>query len=324
MPETGENFGVNKSIFHPAFIINNIKNAIHLIHNQTDDHYASWVEYFHIHTCAYNVKDHSDTATPRWTDIDNFTWDLLDCLVKQWIYNAITPDLSHTIMKPSSYALDLWKHLQEIFQENRATRDVYLEEQFNNTHLVAFSNITYYCAWLKNLADQFENVGNPISETKMVLQLVVGLTKGEFDTVATLIQQTDLLRSFNKAQSQLLLEEFRRTKQESHVPQALVTQRTDQTSSDMTNSPHNNSDSNNHGQFRGNHHGGGRWSPGGQRGGKGHGRGNNRTQHKVPFWPGWFPFYPYIDTPTKPVSNNSSSIWNSGPRPNSRSSTYQQ
>lgn len=67
-------------------------------------------------------------------------------IVKQWIYNAITLDLSHTIMKPSAYALDLWKRLQEIFQENRATREVYLKEQFNNTRLVAFSNITYYCA----------------------------------------------------------------------------------------------------------------------------------------------------------------------------------
>lgn len=144
-------------------------------------------------------------------------------IVKQWIYNAITLDLSHTIMKPSAYALDLWKRLQEIFQENRATREVYLKEQFNNTRLVAFSNITYYCAWLKNLANQFENVGNPISKTKMVLQLVAGLTKGEFDTVATLIQETDPLPSFNKAQSQLLLEEVRRTKHESHVPHALVT-----------------------------------------------------------------------------------------------------
>lgn len=57
----------------------------------------------------------------------------------------------------------------------------------------------------------------------MVLQLVAGLTKGEFDTVATLIQETDPLPSFNKAQSQLLLEEVRRTKHESHVPHALVT-----------------------------------------------------------------------------------------------------
>ncbi|XP_023753909.1 uncharacterized protein LOC111902287 [Lactuca sativa] len=111
-------------------------------------------------------------------------------------------------MKPGATALELWNHLEEIFPENKATGAVYLEEQFNTTRSDSFSNLTDYSSRLKNLADQLANVGNPISETKMVLQLIVGLTKGDYDTIATLIQQTEPLPSFNKACSQLILEEI--------------------------------------------------------------------------------------------------------------------
>lgn len=50
----------------------------------------------------------------------------------------------------------------------------------------------------------------------MVLLLINGLPKGEYDTIANIIQQADPLPNFHKARSQLLLEETRRSKQEEH------------------------------------------------------------------------------------------------------------
>lgn len=67
------------------------------------------------------------------------------------------------------------------------TRVVYLEEQFNNTRLKSFSNAYDYCARLKSLSYQVANVGNLLSETKIVLQLVGSLTKGELNTITTII-----------------------------------------------------------------------------------------------------------------------------------------
>ena len=200
------------SSFHPAFTVNNIKNFIPITLDQEETQYASWVELFHIHTCAYNVLDHIDSTVPRPTDIDSLTWKRLDASVKQWIYGTISKDLLHTIMKPGATAMELWISLEEIFQDNKHTRAVYLEEQFNTTRLENFSNMAAYCKQLKLLADQLSNVGNPVSDKKMVLQLVTGLPKGEYDTIATMIQQADPLPSFHKARSQLLLEEARRSK----------------------------------------------------------------------------------------------------------------
>ncbi|XP_023734987.1 uncharacterized protein LOC111882846 [Lactuca sativa] len=197
-----------KSTFHLAFTVTNIKNSIAIIIKQDDDHYAIHVDFFHIHICVYNVKYHNDKKLPKPTNIDNTTWTRLDALVKQRIYNTISPELAHTIMKPGATTLGLLKHLQEIIQDNRTTRSVYLKEKFNKKYLLAFSNITDYCACLNKLADQLKNVVNPISEIKMVLKLVSRLTKGEYYMVATIIQQTDPLPSFNKAKSSLHLDFF--------------------------------------------------------------------------------------------------------------------
>ncbi|KAL7590045.1 hypothetical protein Lser_V15G37543 [Lactuca serriola] len=108
---------IPKTNFQLAFIVSNIKNVIPLVLNQTNDHYASWVEFFNIHVCACNVKDHIDEEAAKPTDVDKTTWDHFDALVKQWIYSTISPELAHTIMKPVASALDLWKRLQENFPQ---------------------------------------------------------------------------------------------------------------------------------------------------------------------------------------------------------------
>ncbi|XP_024962979.1 uncharacterized protein LOC112503145 [Cynara cardunculus var. scolymus] len=47
--------------------------------------------------------------------------------------------------------------------------------------------VSAYCQQLKSLADQLANVGSPVSEKTLVLQLVAGLSEA-YDGVATIIQ----------------------------------------------------------------------------------------------------------------------------------------
>ncbi|KAL7613428.1 hypothetical protein Lser_V15G05215 [Lactuca serriola] len=150
-------------------------------------------------------------------------------------------------MKPGVAAQQLWNRLSEILQDNKATRAVYLEEQFTSTRLDAFASVTEYCACLKNLADQLTNVGNLVSEQKMVLQFVSGLTK-----------------------------ETRGNKQDTHAPQALATQTSDSPNlhvhsqnSDNNTSRNFRSDHGDHGGYRGGGH------RGGGRGYRGRGRGRS-------------------------------------------------
>ncbi|KAL9235910.1 hypothetical protein vseg_010635 [Gypsophila vaccaria] len=59
------------------------------------------------------------------------------------------------------------------------------------------------------IADQLANVGTPVSDTRLVLQMISKVSNG-FDGIAYIVQQRDPLSSFYKARSMLALEEKRR------------------------------------------------------------------------------------------------------------------
>ncbi|XP_057251827.1 uncharacterized protein LOC130591890 [Beta vulgaris subsp. vulgaris] len=113
------------------------------------------------------------------------------------------------------------ERLRDIFQDNKHSRAVYLENQFSNTHLENFKDISAYCQRLKMLSDQLAGVGSPVSDQRLVLQLVAGLTDA-YDNVASLIQQRDPLPPFYTARSMLTLEESRKSQQLGSSSNALL------------------------------------------------------------------------------------------------------
>ncbi|MCI56594.1 keratin type I cytoskeletal 9-like, partial [Trifolium medium] len=83
---------------------------------------------------------------------------------------------------------------------------VALELDFTSTRMEDFPNISAYCQHLKQLSDQLKNVGAPVSDQRLVLQLVFGLSE-PYRGVARLICQSNPLPSFFQARSMLTLEE---------------------------------------------------------------------------------------------------------------------
>ncbi|XP_021747916.1 uncharacterized protein LOC110713780 [Chenopodium quinoa] len=224
--------------YHPALSVNNIKNAIPLILDREKVQYSNWVELFEVHCHAFNVLDHIDPSIPRPTDISNTLWLRLDSIVKQWIYGTISTDLLTTILNKGDSALQIWTKLKDLFQDYKNTRAVYLENQFNNLHLSNFSDVNSYCQQLKVLKDQLAAVDQPVSEQKLVIRLVSGLVNTDFDTVATIIQQTEPLPSFESARSRLLLEETRRSNDQGSSS-ALVAQHATTSTQNTTPPPQN-------------------------------------------------------------------------------------
>ncbi|XP_021774771.1 uncharacterized protein LOC110738679 [Chenopodium quinoa] len=172
------------------------------------------------------------------------------------------------ILSLDSTAQQIWDRIKEIFQDNKSTRAVYLENQFNVLHLENFPNVTAYCQRLKSISDQLANVDQPVSDQKLVLRLVAGLTKSEFDTVATMIAQTDPLLSFNTARSRLLLEETRRSNESTPAPSSFVAQQQPSGSADSSHQQQQNNIAG-----RGSDTGRGRGGGGGKNRGKVRGRG---------------------------------------------------
>lgn len=125
-------------------------------------------------------------------------------------------------MKPGATTLELWTRLEEVFHDYKHIRAVYLEKQFTDLELEHFTNISDYYNQIKLLADQLPNVECPVSDRKMVMQMITGLPKGKYDTVATIISQAEPTPSFNKARSMFILEETRQCKRNRTIPDSTL------------------------------------------------------------------------------------------------------
>ena len=154
-------------------------------------------------TKNYGGKD-KELATL--TDDEQELWDTLDAAVVQWIYSTISTDLLNTIIEADFSVMTLWTRLRDLFQHNENSRAVALEHEFNNTYLKDFSSVSAYCQHLKTLADQLKNVVAPVSNNRLVLRMVGGLTSA-YKGVASIIRHKKVLPPFYEVHSMLALEE---------------------------------------------------------------------------------------------------------------------
>ncbi|XP_039036464.1 uncharacterized protein LOC120173335 [Hibiscus syriacus] len=171
--------------------------------------YSTWAELFKVHACSNRVLHHiipSDQSKEKAAEGDYDMWSTLDAMVLSWIYATISNDLLHIILEPDATAMEVWNRLRDIFQDNKHSRAVTLEHDFSTTELEHFPNASAYCQRLKSLADQLKNVGAPVSDSRLVLQLASDLT-AIYRGVGTMIRQSNPLPLFYQARSMLTLEE---------------------------------------------------------------------------------------------------------------------
>ena len=94
-----------------------------------------------------------------------------------------------------------------MFHTNTASRAVFLLEEFH-TLKQGDSTIDEYCQRLKSKAAALRQVGNPISDSQLVLSLLRGLDS-RFDSTADDIANATVLPSFTRAHELLSLKELR-------------------------------------------------------------------------------------------------------------------
>jgi hypothetical protein len=198
------------SVTHPALTVPNITNFIKVKLDIEKSQYNTWSELFKIHARAYQVIDHiipssvDDTSDISLKQTDPKLWSRLDAVVLQWIYGTISDDLLNTIIERDSTAEMAWNRLFEIFFDNKHSRALYLEQEFSRVQMEQFPNASSYCQHLKTLSDQLSNVGAPVSNERLVLQLISGLTDA-YAAVGSQIRHGETLPPFYKARSMIVL-----------------------------------------------------------------------------------------------------------------------
>ncbi|KAJ8542138.1 hypothetical protein K7X08_017004 [Anisodus acutangulus] len=206
----------SRNTFHPALTVSNIKNNIPLILEIEKVQYATWAELFKIHARSHQVIHHIIPAAPEDTEVpkredDPKLWTTLDATVLQWIYSTISTDLLQTIIEPDATSHATWDRLHDIFQDNQNSRAVTIEQDFSHVNMEYFPNGLTYCKRLKELADQLRNVDAPVSNDRLVLQMISGFSEA-YNGVGTLLRQSNPLPQFYQARSMLTLEEAGMTK----------------------------------------------------------------------------------------------------------------
>ncbi|XP_022040433.1 uncharacterized protein LOC110942981 [Helianthus annuus] len=134
------------------------------------------IKLFKLHAVAYKVLNHIDDTPPPPKPADNYgDWKEIDALVLQWIYSTISDDLLVRILDTDSTARAAWVKIEKIYLSNKKARAAALETKFCNLTLAASSSLDDYCQHLKELANQLSDLDHPVTESRLVLQLVHGL-----------------------------------------------------------------------------------------------------------------------------------------------------
>ncbi|XP_035833019.1 uncharacterized protein LOC118481830 [Helianthus annuus] len=191
---------------HPAYTVTNVQNKIRTLDGTTVT-YSSWVKLFKLHAKAYKVLDHIDgTDPPEESDEGHDAWYEIDALILQWIYATLSDALMVRVLETEATARSAWVKLENIFLNNKGSRATTLEHEFTNLTLSACSSLDDYCQKLKEIADQLGDVGFPVSEARLVMQLERGLPT-EYEVTAAIINQTS--PSWDEARTSLQKEQQR-------------------------------------------------------------------------------------------------------------------
>ncbi|XP_020259039.1 uncharacterized protein LOC109835472 [Asparagus officinalis] len=291
----------SKTSFHPALAVSNIRNHISIVLEMENAQYGTWAELFKIHARSHKVLHHiisppkgKEKPAPE-TDDELELWSTLDATVLQWIYSTISNDLLNTILEPEATAMEAWVRLRDIFQDHQNSRAVTLEQDFTTTRLEDFPNASAYCQRLKSLADQLKNVGAPVTNSRLVLQMVSGLSEA-YKGVGTQIRHTKPLPPFPEARSSLLLEERELAAMASHRSNSAMVAASHKEYDDSSSSEISgqNRGKNKHHKQSGSGGSGGRKNNGrGGKGGRGGGRGFGGGQQQAPAQQWHAPAMPY-------------------------------
>ncbi|XP_062230003.1 uncharacterized protein LOC133927553 [Phragmites australis] len=132
----------------------------------------------------------------------------MDCVVLAWLYGSISPELLQEVMSGTATARSVWRDLELLFHGNSERRIINLTAEFH-----AFSqgdlSIGDYCRRLKTMADTLADLGEPVADRTLVLQLIGGLSD-RFDNLRSLLPMRSPFPTFTEARSLLLLDELTR------------------------------------------------------------------------------------------------------------------
>ena len=182
----------------------NIKLHVPMTLELKPSNFTKWSTAFQATCGKFGLLHHLATAS---TTNSDETWLQADFCVRGWMYSTVSDAVLNLAMTDDKQtASALWAAIGAVFQANKAPRAIFLNHEFHSMTQGDLS-IDAYCVRMKEKADELRDVGQPVSEPNLVLNLLRGLNE-VYSNVADNIAGTQPL-TLASARHQLLLKELR-------------------------------------------------------------------------------------------------------------------
>jgi hypothetical protein len=130
----------------------------------------------------------------------------MDNVVLNWINNSISADLHQVVWERGCMARHLWLAIENQFLGNREQRTLHLDAAFR-TFVQGDLSVHEYCRKFKAMADDLADLGAPVEDRILVLNILRGLNQ-RFEHVGSIIRRYSPFLNFLKVRDDLLLEEL--------------------------------------------------------------------------------------------------------------------
>jgi len=178
----------------------NVKSHVPIMLDLGASNYTKWSIFFLDMCGKFGLLKHIDgTAAPNPVDAP-YTQN--DFCVRTWLYGSVSESVLDFTMAPNQTARQLWVAIENHFQANKAPRSIYLSHEFH-TMTQGDLSVEDYGKKMKVAADKLRDVGHPVTEATLVLNLLRGINKKFSNTADFVAGQKNI--TFTEALDQFQL-----------------------------------------------------------------------------------------------------------------------
>jgi hypothetical protein len=156
-------------LHHQAAAVLNVRQLVNIVLDSSTN-YASWRDLMEQALQRYamikHVTDDAPSNDPGWIQMDN--------VVLNGISNSISTDLHQVVQERGCTMCHLWLAIENQFLGNHEQCTLHLDVVFH-TFVQGDLSINEYCRTFKAMADGLANLGAPVEDRILVLNILQGL-----------------------------------------------------------------------------------------------------------------------------------------------------